>query len=184
MPLDFELDKHGLFQTAQTRLASWAGYLDRSGRYGSPGPNERSDGTVEIVFAPEGRDASPLDDNEMALAQWFLDHETDVSEAVKSAILQAYGELRESGDFSRDEVEELLPLLATPDDLRERIGLFAVNVHQIAKEGIPYLGFECGCTWDQEHGLGVLMHGTRVVAVGRADTAGLLWIAEQDAETG
>jgi hypothetical protein len=29
--------------------------------------------------------------------------------------------------------------------------------------------------------LGVLMHGTRVVKIGGADTAFLLWIAEEDA---
>ena len=100
---------------------------------------------------------------------------------MKTAVFKAYGELRESGDFSPQEAEELLPMLTTPGDLQQLIGLYVVNVHQIAKDGIPYLGFEFGCTWDQEHGLGVLMHGTRVVAVGGNDTAGLLWIAKQDA---
>jgi hypothetical protein len=47
----------------------------------------------------------------------------------------------------------------------------------------PYVGFEFGCTWDDEHGLGVLMHGERVVDVGGAETAFLLWIAERDAES-
>ena len=113
--------------------------------------------------------------------QWFLEHEADVSAAAKAAIFNAYGELRESGDFSPQEAEELLPVIANADALRQLIGLYAVNVHQIANGGMPYLGFEFGCTWDQGHGLGVLMHGTRAVAVGGADTAGLLWIAEQDA---
>jgi len=39
----------------------------------------------------------------------------------------------------------------------------------VEKDGIPYVGFEFGCTWDEEHGLGVLMHGTRTVEIG--DTA-------------
>ena len=47
---------------------------------------------------------------------------------------------------------------------------------------MPYVGYEFGCEWEDEHGLGVLMHGTRVVDVGFADTAILLWIAEADAE--
>ena len=56
----------------------------------------------------------------------------------------------------------------------------AVNVHPIQHQGLPYAGFEFGCTWDDEHGLGVLMHGTRVVKIGGADTAILLWLAKQD----
>jgi hypothetical protein len=59
-----------------------------------------------------------------------------------------------------------------------------VNVHQVQKDGIPYVGFEFACTWDEEHGLGVLMHGTRTVEIGGADTAFLLWLAEVDAEKG
>jgi hypothetical protein len=61
------------------------------------------------------------------------------------------------------------------------IGLHDVYVHQVLKDGLPYVGYEFGCTWDGEHGLGVLVHGTRVVEVGGAQTAMTLWIAKQDA---
>jgi hypothetical protein len=61
------------------------------------------------------------------------------------------------------------------------IGLHTIYVHQVQKAGLPYVGFEFGCTWDTEHGLGALMHGARVVEIGGAETAFLLWIAERDA---
>jgi hypothetical protein len=64
------------------------------------------------------------------------------------------------------------------------VGLYAVNIHQLDNDGVPYVGYEFGCEWDEEHGLGVLMHGTRLIEVGFADTAILLWIAERDAEEG
>lgn len=75
-----------------------------------------------------------------------------------------------------------MPDIRTADDLHSLIGLSSVNVHQVQKDGIPYTGFEFSCTWDEEHGLGVLMHGTRTVQIGGADTAILLWIAEEDAQ--
>ncbi|HLI65970.1 MAG TPA: hypothetical protein VKU90_06365, partial [Caulobacteraceae bacterium] len=83
--------------------------------------------------------------------------------------------------YDPDEQAQYMPDLAGPDDLRRLIGLYAVDVHQVRNGAAPYLGFEFGCTWDDEHGLGVLMHGTRIVEVGGADTAFLLWIAERDA---
>ena len=49
---------------------------------------------------------------------------------------------------------------------------------------IAYIGFELGCVWDEEHGLGVMTHRDRVVDVGGADTAFTEWIAENDAEKG
>ena len=52
---------------------------------------------------------------------------------------------------------------------RSLIGLYNVNIHPLVEDGpSPYLGYEFGCSWDVEHGLGVLMHGLRVVEVGGA----------------
>lgn len=47
---------------------------------------------------------------------------------------------------------------------------------------LPYFGITFRCTWDEEHGAGVLMHGTRVVEIGGVDTAILLWMAKENAE--
>ena len=75
-----------------------------------------------------------------------------------------------------------MPDVSNIDDFRDLIGLHTVYIHQIDKNGVPYIGFEFGCTWDDEHGLGVLMNGNDIVETGGADTAFLLWIAEEDAK--
>ena len=84
--------------------------------------------------------------------------------------------------YSDEERTTLIHPVADAGDFRRLTGLHAVHVHQVTKDGVPYVGFEFGCTWDDEHGLGILMHGQRAVEIGGADTAFLLWIAEQDAE--
>ena len=66
------------------------------------------------------------------------------------------------------------------DDLRWLIGLSTVRIFNVSKEGCAYIGFELGCSWEDEHGLGVTTHKKRVVKVGGADTAILEWIAEKD----
>ena len=66
-------------------------------------------------------------------------------------------------------------------DFRRLIGLHNVHFVPLMKDGLPYFGYEFGCIWDDEHGLGVLMHGRRVVEVGDAQTSFTLWIAERDA---
>lgn len=48
-----------------------------------------------------------------------------------------------------------------PDDLRALIGLGTIHVLATAKKGMAYVGFEFGCTWDEEHALGVQTHGRR-----------------------
>jgi len=179
--MNFNLDDHGFCWVMKTALPSWKGYLDCSGGYGSDGGSPVSDGSVDIVFAPEGRDNCPLTERERALVSWLIDNEQAVSEAVKSAIFAAYPALQESYGYNESEAAKYMPRISSVSDLRQLIGLYAVNVHQVVKNDLPYLGFEFGCAWDEEHGLGVLMHGMRAVEVGEGDTAILLWMAEQDA---
>ncbi|WP_427846650.1 DUF6985 domain-containing protein [Brucella pituitosa] len=46
----------------------------------------------------------------------------------------------------------------------------------------PYFGAELACTWDREHGYGVMFHGTNVVNSGGGDIPNLSWIANRQAE--
>ena len=178
--LDFQFDE--FFWVAKARLPSWAGYQTRNGPYGAISSESASDGSVRITFAPEGRNKSPLTDEEVASVQWLLDHEDDMASAVLDSLFAEYPGLQQSYGYEEAERRRCMPDIASPAGFRQLIGLHTVHVHPLRKNGLAYIGFEFGCTWDDEHGLGVLMHGTRVVQVGGADTAFLLWIARQDAE--
>lgn len=170
-----------LWWGSKLRLPSWSGYQSRNGPYGSVDKPDPSDGMVAFIFAPEGRGLEPLSKQELRLVSWFEQHEPTVSDAVKAAIIEwcspESAERATKFDFGGD-----FPIIRNDQDLRDSVGLYAVNVHQVDVDGVPYVGYEFGCNWEDEHGLGVLMHGTRVVDVGFADTAILLWIAEADAE--
>ncbi len=166
---------------AELRLWSWEGYQSRHGAYGSIDKSGPSDGTVTLIFAPEGRGLEPLSDQELQLISWFEQNEPMVSDAVKAAIID-WCSPHSADRAARFDFGDDFPDIRTDQDLKENVGLFAVNIHQMGLGGVPYVGYEFGCEWDAEHGLGVLMHGTRVVEVGFADTAILLWKAEMDAE--
>jgi hypothetical protein len=136
---------------------------------------------IDVVFAPEGRGIEPLNESEIASIEWAIANEALMSQSLLASLIEQYPSLQEQYDYPEPERSELMPSVGTVQDFRELIGLHSLNVHVLQKDGIPYVGFELGCTWDDEHGLGVLMHGTRVVEIAGADTAILLWIAEADA---
>jgi hypothetical protein len=75
-----------------------------------------------------------------------------------------------------------MPQVTTPDELKSLFGLANVHIHQASKNGVSYVGLEFECTWDSEHGLGVMIHKNRIVDFGGADTAILEWIADRDAQ--
>ncbi len=172
-PNDFQWD--GYFWKTTVRLDAWRGWLLDSAA--------SSDGTVDVTFAPEGREEAPLREAEVELVRRAVRHEREMQNVLLAALLPRYAALR--ADYAHEmEDERLMPPVRDVDGFRPLIGLDSLNVHQIEKAGRPYVGFEFGCTWDDEHGLGVLMHGTRVVEIGGADTAILLWIARKDAASG
>src|ERR1019366_2669561 len=173
--------KGGLCWSAPLTLVSWAGYQSRYGPYGAVDSTTPSDGSVTLVFAPEGRGTEALTRAELGLIAWFEMHEPSVSEAVKAAILAccAPDNAARLRDFDFD---DSFPRVKSQDDLRGLVGLHTVFVHQIETGGAPYIGYEFGCEWDVEHDLGVLMRGTELIEVGQADTAFLLWIAKADWE--
>ncbi len=64
-----------------------------------------------------------------------------------------------------------MPSIIGPEELRHLIGLHQIHVLPWLRDGMSYVGLEFGCTWDDEHGFGILLHGSRVVDIGSADAA-------------
>ena len=178
--LDFKWDK--FYWEARAQLPSWAGYQTRNGPYGSISSDEPSDGVVTFVVDSEDDKGAPLTEQQHANVQWVLAHEAEVASAVLEGLLAEYPRLRQTYNaYEDDQREALMPDVSSTEEFRRLIGLHNVHVHSLMKEGLPYVGYEFGCTWDDEHGLGVFTHGTRVLEVGGADTAFDLWIAKRDA---
>ena len=141
-----------------------------------------ADAAVQLTFAPEGRAEGPLTDDEVASVLRALETLDEAVAAAVAAIYSEYPSLQEQYGYDETERAQFMPDLDSLDGLYELIYLIGVMVHPIDRSGVPYVGFEFGCSWDTEHGAGVLMNGTRVVETGGADTAILLWIAERDRE--
>jgi len=165
------------FWISKTKLKSWEGF--KTFRAGSRRP---SDGTVQIVFAPEGRGGDELDTGELRLIDQFVKNEPEISKSALAYLAREYPKLQSQYCYSGTEKKEKMPDVRREADLRSLVCLHTLNIHQIADTGAPYVGYQFHCTWDEEHGLGILMHGTRPVEVGGADTAILLWVARKDAE--
>ncbi|MFO7529000.1 MAG: hypothetical protein R6W86_09390 [Marinobacter sp.] len=164
------------------RNTAWSGFQERKGPYGALSSNKPSLGDVTVVFAPEGRGDDPLNDKELSLVDWFLTHQQEVANAILDILFNSYGAIKAGyiEEFG-EEVSETFPGIHSKSDLKKLVGIVSVNIHQVSKDGIPYIGIEMGCDWEEEHGLGFLLHGGEVVDLGGADTAILLWKAKQHA---
>jgi hypothetical protein len=78
-------------------------------------------------------------------------------------------------EFLGEDADQQMPELRESSELKRLIGLSTVHISDVEKEGVAYVGFEFGCTWEEEHGLGVMTHRDRIIEVGDAETAFDAW---------
>jgi hypothetical protein len=169
------------FWTGKVVLESWRGFSRRLGAYGSLSSAKPSDGTAPLSIKAPGKDKNDPPSKEQAIAyRYLLDHDEAIHQAILERIVAAYPDIRDKYGRHVDAAD--LPDVKRPADLEKLIGVSTVHVLRMADRGAAYVGFEFGCTWDIEHGLGIMTHKDRVLAMGGADTSFLEWIAERDAK--
>jgi hypothetical protein len=103
----------------------------------------------------------------------FLDHRDEVCNRVVDAIYDHYrchwGDWREPakpGAEGPDYKELLIPELSSRDGLKDVIRLAALSVIDYLEDEMGVLGFCFSCSWDGEHGLGVLVRDGEVIEIG------------------
>lgn len=173
---------NGFFWEAEVNLPAWSGFQERNGPHGTISSNKPSNGKIKIVFAPEGRGDEVLNSSEVKLINWFISHQSQVIESITNMIFYNYAFIRDGYiEECGEKMAEYFPEVKDVSDIKNVVGIVSVNIHQVSKGSIPYIGVEMGCDWEKEHGIGFLLHGNKIVEAGGADTAILLWMAEKHA---
>ena len=180
---------NGYSWRGRVTLAAWQGFQSRMGAYAARSSAGESDGTVRLsVAAPGGVAEQPPAVEQANAFRYLLEHEEVIRDALVAAILEAYPRIRANWlqePFADDE----MPAIEQPEQLKAHIGLATLHVLKVTRRDAAYVGFEFGCTWDEEHGLGLMTHQGRIVelphmGVGKvngADLASEAWVAEEDA---
>jgi hypothetical protein len=182
----------GYFWKGRVVLRSWRGFQSRLGAYAASSSIKESDGTARLSVPPPAGIAEQPPSAEQANAlRYLLEHEAAMRDALLAAIFEEYPVIRERrlGQGFVDESD--MPALQRPDQLKSHLGLSTVHVLPVVKKDVAYIGFEFGCTWDDEHGLGIMTHQGRVVdlahlgigKVSGGDHASEEWVAEEDARS-
>jgi len=155
-------------------LLSWTGFQSRQGFYSSKDSNELSNGVVKVFLEGKEVDYVKVTTLEQVNAiKYLVDNSEEVRDALLNGLLNEMTELKEI-------YEDLIPEINKIEDFRNCIGLANIHIMSSDKDNFAYIGFELGCEWDEEHGVGVMMHKDRVVAIGQADTAFDSWVTFDD----
>lgn len=159
-------------------LSSWAGFQSRQGAYGGIDSSKPSMGLSKIRIDNDGdAENRTITTGQIKAIEFLLNNEVVIRDNILTALLPYYQQLRI--DWGTED-EDWMPAIQSSEAFKQMIGLSWIHVSNIEKDDLAYIGFEMGCTWDDEHGLGIMLHQDRVVEIGGADVSFLWWVADKD----
>lgn len=113
---------------------------------------------------------------------YIVDQQLNIIDTAINEFYLHYSSWQEEYGYDKDEKSDLMPNITCKEDLKEVVKPQKIYIMDVETDNIAYYGIEFKCRWDEEHGLGLMMHKNRIVKVGGADTAFMTWIAEEDKE--
>ena len=155
-------------------LSGWDGFQERSGAYNGKNEHHAAAALVKInIEAGELNGVKIVTQEQVDAISYLSRNSLQIRDSLLSALLYELPRLREIYD-------DLIPAVNSIDDFNQIMGLSQIHILPSARDGYAYVGFEFGCDWDEEHGVGVMMHRERVIEIGAAETSFDIWVTFND----
>jgi len=155
-------------------LDAWKGFQSRQGAYSSIDKKDKSDGKILVTIEGVHIDyVTVVSEPQIKSITYQVNNSTQIREAILVALMNDYPNIKET-------YEDDMPDIAETEQYKNHIGLSQLHIMESEKDGISYVGYEFGCDWDDEHGLGIMMHKDKVIAIGIADTSFNSWVTYED----
>lgn len=111
---------------------------------------------------------------------YLKDNQKQILENILTALLEKYPSLQKIYDYSEEDKKDFMPNLKDIKGFADLLSLSTFYITSVYKDDVPYIGFLFSCSWDSEHGLGIMTHKERVIEIDRADTAFSICTAKDD----
>ena len=124
-----------------------------------------------------------ITDSHVRAYEYTLENSKIIQEVILISLLEKYKHLVEPFGQGNAGGNRSTPGNFGIEQFNHLISLLTIHIMNVEKEGMAYVGYEFGCAWDAQHGLGIMTHRNRICKIGSADISFLTWVAEEDLET-
>lgn len=161
---------------------AFKGLQSRRGSYTSKSTEDESDGTVRVNILDELNNETEPTEEQINAINYIIKNPQKIRRTLFTALENEYPKLKEMYDYDIEDEDskEWFPDVESLEEFKNVFGVANMFVMLPKKEKSAYIGLECGCTWDDEHGLGFLLHENRLIKIGSADEAFSSWEAYKD----
>lgn len=162
-------------------LPIWKDFQNRQGAYRSIDENENSNGEFGISIGGDMVVNNPsIKIAHVNAYDYLTTYSEQVQNSILTRLLTEYKDLQTEYGYDGDEAKEFMPDVNNIEQFKKIIGLSQIHIMEVSKDNIAYVGYEFGCSWDDEHGIGFMTHKDRIIDFGGADKSFLTWVAKKD----
>ncbi len=167
------------------KFNAFKGLQSRRGAYTSLDNKSISDGTVKVSILEESNHQTTPAPAQIRAINYLIENSENLRKSLFTALKKEYPRLKKIHNYHNENEysRSSFPDIESLEDFSKVFGVGNVFVLTPEKEGISYIGLECGCTWDEEHGLGFILHKDRLINIGGADIAFRNSDAKKDSAT-
>jgi hypothetical protein len=156
-------------------LTAWIGYYTRDPDYDdemNEDEKAKADGAFEFEIERLDEDDTnprPPAPEQLAAYAYLKEHQVELRDKILDAFVKLFHKVRKQ--WLKHDPDLELPGIESVEDMKENILFQTFYMHPYAKDGVAYTGLGFACTWDEEHGAGVLLHKDRIVDIGEGEQA-------------
>jgi hypothetical protein len=164
----------------EIQLDAWRDFRNVEGGHGLG--RAQSDGTCWLTTGGDAaNENAEIRDYHVKAYTFLMNHQNRIRDCILEQLMELYENLQTEYGYRDQEKQECMPDVSRRDDFKRLIGLSSVHLVNVEKDGVGYVGYEFGCSWDPERGLGVMTYNDEIIQIGGADVAFLSWVAKKDA---
>lgn len=130
---------------------------------------ENDDISCEI-FDKDYEEITELTNKHKEYLVYIEENQEEILTNILKELLNIYPTLQKRYNYSEVDKPDFMPDLNSIEGFSSLLSPHTIYI--LEKEGeLPYIGFLLGCSWDSEHGLGIMTYKKQVEDIGGAETA-------------
>lgn len=155
-------------------LSAWTGFKSSNGILGEKDAQKESGETIiaHIISASVNNEYI-LTQAQFNAIKFLKENAELIRDTLLNGLLNEYSNAKEI-------YEDLMPKIETISDYKNTLEVAFIHIMDSEKGGHAHIGFELECSWDDEHGVGVMMHKDKVVKIGLAEESFNHWNCSDD----
>lgn len=124
-----------------------------------------------IVFDKNGKKSSNLSLKQERSLDFLEANQSEILSAILAEILKHYPKWQEIYGYEGEYKEDFMPDVSDVSGFANLLELTHLYVMGDGESEFVRIGFSFNCSWDREHGLGVMSLRSEILAIGEADEA-------------